>query len=191
MTEAPNVDELAHQFSDRFVGQPEWIVYAWGVLATAGVVPPDVDEMHSNLTDHLVTVAALAYLAEVINNEGAAQVPDITEGVFPVADIDLGRYAERQGVYKGSADDLRDRFIHFSTAAQVAETVRKHYFGQTGLFLIAVDVDMLGDALRWERSRNDELFPHLYGELDIGAVTAILDLRARSDGYHDIPELTP
>ena len=99
MTEAPNVDELAHQFSDRFVGQPEWIVYAWGVLATAGVVPPDVDEMHSNLTDHLVTVAALAYLAEVINNEGAAQVPDITEGVFPVADIDLGRYAERQGVY--------------------------------------------------------------------------------------------
>lgn len=99
MTEVPNVDELAHQFSDRFVGQPEWIVYAWGVLATAGVVPPDVDEMHSNLTDHLVTVAALAYLAEVINNEGAAQVPDITEGVFPVADIDLGRYAERQGVY--------------------------------------------------------------------------------------------
>ncbi len=78
MTEAPNVDELAHQFSDRFVGQPEWIVYAWGVLATAGVVPPDVDEMHSNLTDHLVTVAALAYLAEVINNEGAAQVPDIS-----------------------------------------------------------------------------------------------------------------
>ena len=40
-----------------------------------------------------------------------------------------------------------------------------------------------GNALRWERSRNDELFPHLYGELDLGAVTAILDMRARSDGY--------
>ena len=77
MTEAPNVDELAHQFSDRCVGQPEWIVYAWGVLATAGVVPPDVDEMHTNLADHLVTLAALAYLAEVINNnERAAQVPE-------------------------------------------------------------------------------------------------------------------
>ena len=85
----------------------------------------------------------------------------------------------------------RDGFIHFSTASQVAETARKHFFGQTGLFLIAVDADALGDALRWERSRNDELFPHLYGELDLGAVTAILDLRARSDGYHDIPELTP
>ena len=93
------------------------------------------------------------------------------------------REAERQGVYRGSADDLRDGFIHFSTASQVDETARKHFFGQTGLFLIAVDADALGDALRWEPSRNDELFPHLYGELDLGAVTAILDLRARSDGY--------
>ena len=61
----------------------------------------------------------------------------------------------------------------------------------TGLFLVAVDADALGDALRWEPSRNDELFPHLYGELDLGAVTAILDMRARSDGTHDIPELEP
>ena len=66
---------------------------------------------------------------------------------------------------------------------------RKHFFGQTGLFLIAVDADALGDALRWEPSRNDELFPHLYGELDLGAVTGVLNMRARSDGYHDIPEL--
>ncbi len=81
--------------------------------------------------------------------------------------------------------------IHFSTASQVAETARKHYFGQTGLFLVAVDADALGAALRWEPSRNDELFPHLYGELDLGAVTAVLDMRARSDGTHDIPELIP
>ena len=101
------------------------------------------------------------------------------------------REAERQGVYRGSADDISDGFIHFSVASQVAETAKKHFFGQTGLFLIAVDADALGDALRWERSRNGELFPHLYGELDIGAVTAILDMRAQSDGYHDIPELKP
>ena len=66
---------------------------------------------------------------------------------------------------------------------------RKHFVGQTGLFLIAVDADALGDALRWEPSRNDELFPHLYGELDLGAVTGVLEMHARSDGFHDIPEL--
>ena len=111
--------------------------------------------------------------------------------IYKISPASAWREAERQGVYRGSADDLRDGFIHFSTAAQLAETARKHYFGQTGLFLIAVDADVLGDALRWEPSRNDELFPHLYGALDLGAVTAILDLRARSDGYHDIPELKP
>ena len=73
----------------------------------------------------------------------------------------------------------------------MAETARKHFAGQTGLFLIAVDADALGDALRWERSRNDELFPHLYGELDLGAVTDVLDMPSRSDGTHDIPELAP
>ena len=94
-------------------------------------------------------------------------------------------------MYQGSADDLRDGFIHFSTASQVAETVQKHFFGQIALFLIEVDADVLGDALRWERSRNDELFPHLYGELDLGAVIGVRDLRTRSDGSHDIPELAP
>ena len=111
--------------------------------------------------------------------------------IYKITPASAWREAERQGAYRGSADDLRDGFIHFSTASQVAETARKHYFGQTGLFLVAVDADALGDALRWERSRNDELFPHLYGELDLGAVTAILDMRVRSDGHHDFPELIP
>lgn len=111
--------------------------------------------------------------------------------IYKICPASAWREAERQGVYRGSADDARDGFIHFSLATQVADTARKHFFGQTGLFLIEVDADALDGALRWERSRNDELFPHLYGELDLGAVTAVLDLRARSDGYHDIPELKP
>ena len=111
--------------------------------------------------------------------------------IYKICPASAWREAERQGVYRGSADDVRDGFIHFSVASQVAETARKHFFGQTGLFLIAVDADALGDALRWEPSRNNELFPHLYGELDLGAITGVLDMRARSDGTHDVPELQP
>ena len=109
--------------------------------------------------------------------------------IYKICPASAWREAERQGVYHGSPVDLRDGFIHFSTASQLAETARKHFFGQTGLFLIAVDADALGEALRWEPSRNDELFPHLYGELDLGAVADVLELRARPDGSHDIPEL--
>lgn len=109
--------------------------------------------------------------------------------IYKICPASAWREAERQGVYRGSGDDARDGFIHFSTAAQVSETARKHFFGQTGLFLIEVDADMLGKALRWERSRHGELFPHLYGELDLGAVKRVLNVQARSDGSHDIPEL--
>ena len=111
--------------------------------------------------------------------------------IYKICPASAWREAERQGVYHGSADDVRDGFIHFSSAAQVAETARKHFFGQTGLCVIAVNAAALGDSLRWEPSRDDELFPHLYGELDLGAVTAVLEMRARSDGTHDIPELKP
>ncbi len=111
--------------------------------------------------------------------------------IYKICPASAWREAERHGVFRGSADDLRDGFIHFSTASQVAETAKKHFAGQIGLFLIAVDADALGDALRWEPSRNEEMFPHLYGELDLGDVTGVFDLHTRSDGYHDIPELEP
>ena len=111
--------------------------------------------------------------------------------IYKICPASAWREAEREGIYRGSRDDARDGFIHLSTAAQVDGTARKHYFGQTGLFLIEVDGDALGPALRWERSRNDELFPHLYGELDLGAVRRVISMHARSDGTHDIPELKP
>ena len=123
--------------------------------------------------------------------QATSRTREYVRKIYKICPASAWREAERQGVYRGSADDIRDGFIHFSTASQVAGTAKKHFFGQTGLFLIEVDADALGEALRWERSRNDELFPHLYGELDLGAVTGVLDLRARSDGTHDIPELKP
>jgi uncharacterized protein (DUF952 family) len=111
--------------------------------------------------------------------------------IYKICSASAWREAERQGVYRGSADDLRDGFIHFSTAAQVPETARKHFLGQTALFLVEVEEAALGNSLRWERSRNEQLFPHLYGELDLGAVTAVHQIQARADGTHDIPELKP
>jgi uncharacterized protein (DUF952 family) len=86
--------------------------------------------------------------------------------------------AQRVGRYQGSALDLKDGFIHFSTAAQAAETARRHFAGQTGLVLVRLDADRLGAALKWEPSRGGDLFPHLYQPLDVAlaeAVTPIVD----------------
>lgn len=73
--------------------------------------------------------------------------------------------AVRIGTYRGSADDRRDGFIHFSTGEQLAETARRYFKDQTGLVLVAFDAACLADQLKWEPSRGGELFPHLYADL--------------------------
>ena len=101
------------------------------------------------------------------------------------------RAAEQAGAYRGSEADARDGFIHFSTAAQVAETATRHFAQQTDLMLVAVDGDALGAALKWERSRNNELFPHLYGPLPLAAVRWARPLPDEVDGLRAFPELEP
>lgn len=109
--------------------------------------------------------------------------------IYKICPAEAWRQAEASGVYRGSADDARDGFIHFSTASQVSGTAAKFFAGQAGLVLVAIPSDALGDALRWEPSRGGELFPHLYGELDAGVVLGVMDLPVRSDGSHEVPEL--
>lgn len=75
------------------------------------------------------------------------------------------RQLERDGETRGAPIDLADGFIHFSTAETVAETARLHFAGQDGLWLAAVAPDLLGGALKWERSRGGVAFPHLYRPL--------------------------
>ena len=75
------------------------------------------------------------------------------------------RAFEAAGETAGAPIDLTDGYIHFSTAAQVAETAAKHFAGEDGLWLLALEAETLGEALRWEPSRGGQLFPHLYRAL--------------------------
>jgi uncharacterized protein (DUF952 family) len=99
--------------------------------------------------------------------------------------------AERAGIYRGSDADIRDGFIHFSTAEQVAGTAAKHFADRTGLVLIAVDAGGLGAALKWEPSRGGDEFPHLYAALPLGAVRWARPLPDEVDRRRALPELTP
>lgn len=71
---------------------------------------------------------------------------------------------EAAGVFAGSADDLRDGFLHLSTDEQLEGTLARHFTGEAGL--VVAEVDVAGDAdLRWEVSRGGARFPHLYRAL--------------------------
>lgn len=79
---------------------------------------------------------------------------------------------EAEGLFAGSADDLRDGFIHLSTEDQLAGTLRKHFAGEAGLVVLRVGVEA-DPQLRWEESRGGALFPHLYRPLVRGDVLEI------------------
>ena len=80
---------------------------------------------------------------------------------------------DRDGVFAGSPDDVRDGFIHLSAEDQVAATRAKWFAGEDKLITVALDAAALGDALRWEASRGGALFPHLYRSLARGDVVAV------------------
>jgi len=111
--------------------------------------------------------------------------------IYKICRRALWRAAEAEGQFAGTADDLRDGFVHFSTAGQLAETVAKHFAHQTGLVLVAVDGDALGAFLKWEPSRGGALFPHLYGVLPLSAVRWARPLADEVAGRRDMPELEP
>jgi len=95
--------------------------------------------------------------------------------------------AESDGVFKGLKNDIEDGFIHFSTGMQLAETASRHFSGQKDLVVVAVDGERLGVALKWEPARLGDLFPHLFGPLDLAAVLWVDKLPLGTDGRHRFP----
>ncbi|WP_408591555.1 DUF952 domain-containing protein [Novosphingobium sp.] len=94
---------------------------------------------------------------------------------------------QADGVFKGAPVDLADGYIHLSTTEQVTETVDKHFAGQTDLHIVAVDLVVLGDAVRWEPSRGGQLFPHIYADLPLGACPAHSPLQRGACGTVILP----
>ena len=94
---------------------------------------------------------------------------------------------ERDGSFAGAPIDLADGYVHLSTAAQLTETVDKHFAGQDGLWVAAVDLAALGEAVRWEVSRGGARFPHLYAPLTLEVVLAYAPLTRGEDGTVALP----
>lgn len=108
--------------------------------------------------------------------------------VFKVLPRSAWDEACRVGAFAGSADDMRDGFIHLSASHQLAGTLAKHFRGQHDLVLISFAADVLGDALRWEVSRGGDEFPHLYAPLPTAAAGAVHALQLGIDDVPVLPE---
>ena len=108
--------------------------------------------------------------------------------IFKIVEQAAWKDACCTGTYFGSEDDKRDGFIHFSAAHQLSGTARKYFVGQNNLLLVAVRADTLGDALKWEPSRDGDLFPHLYAPLGTSCALYTRALMLGSDQVPILPQ---
>ena len=67
-------------------------------------------------------------------------------------------------LFRGNKLDINSGFIHLCTNQQIKETINK-YFKTEQTYIVKFKISDLEDSLRWEKSRNEEIFPHYYGTL--------------------------
>jgi uncharacterized protein (DUF952 family) len=89
--------------------------------------------------------------------------------------------AKNLGSYRGDTLDT-EGFIHCSTAAQLLGSANRFFQGQQDLVILVIDRDLVQPAVRDEGAEANNLFPHIYGELNIDAVVQSIDFAAQADG---------
>ena len=103
--------------------------------------------------------------------------------------------ARQSGQYRAESLDT-EGFIHCSTGSQVLPVVEKYYMGQPDLLLLVIDPDLLASELKWEPPSGGapppgvpegDLFPHIYGPINLNAVVKAMDLEANPDGNYNLP----
>jgi uncharacterized protein (DUF952 family) len=106
--------------------------------------------------------------------------------------------AAKQGLYH--ADSLStEGFIHCSKPSQIVDVANAFYRGQQGLVLLVIDLSKLKPALKWEppaepaptHARKGDLFPHVYGALNLDAVVGVLPFVPGADGAFSLPPELP
>jgi uncharacterized protein (DUF952 family) len=111
----------------------------------------------------------------------------MTDPVFHIAVA--AEWAEATIAYRPGRFD-EDGFIHCSTASQVMRVARARFRGRTDLVLLRIDPDLVDREVRFENLEGgEELYPHIYGELDLSAVTGIEPLTVGHDGEFVTPTL--
>jgi uncharacterized protein (DUF952 family) len=96
--------------------------------------------------------------------------------------------AQKSGAY--AANSLATQgFIHCSKVGQILRVANLFYAGQHGLVLLLIDPARLTSELRWEPGADlpTDLFPHLYGPLNLEAVVKVIDFEPDADGKFQLP----
>jgi len=94
--------------------------------------------------------------------------------IYKVLTCDQFCQFEKNRYYAGNEHDLRDGFIHMVSFKLLAKVIEKHYAGNKQVVILKFDEDDLGTDIKWEKTRDGELYPHLYSaQLDFSLIKFI------------------
>jgi len=94
--------------------------------------------------------------------------------------------AKESGEYRG--DTLAtEGFIHCSTPEQVVEVANLRFSGRQDLCLLVIDPKKVGPAILFEDGGNGRIYPHIYGPLNLSAVTAVIPFVPLASGTFELP----
>ena len=107
--------------------------------------------------------------------------------LFHIAHGEEWARAQLDGLY--STGSLRDQgYVHCSYPHQVIKVANMVYRGQRGLVLLHIDPDRLDSRVVGEYV-DGELYPHVYGPINLGAVVKAERLEPLEDGSFTHPDL--
>ena len=107
------------------------------------------------------------------------------EYIYKICSTKNWKIAKQIGAFKGFGIDLIDGYIHFSSKNQVKETAKLHFNGEKALLLLKVETKNL--EIKWEKSRNNQLFPHLHDELPLSEIVSVFELKLDENNNHLFP----
>ena len=108
------------------------------------------------------------------------------EDHWAIATVAETATAKNIGTYRSNTLDS-EGFIHCSTIAQVIGSANRFFKDQTDLVILKIDIDRVTPEIRYEGADANNLFPHIYGELNIDAVIGSIDLESNPDGSFTLP----
>lgn len=106
--------------------------------------------------------------------------------ILHITTPDAWTQANVEGRYR-SASLATEGFIHCSTLRQIAATANKHYAQRPGLLLLYIDESRLTAELRYEDLNVGDLFPHIYGPINLDAVIKVANYEPGEDGIFTPP----
>ena len=108
--------------------------------------------------------------------------------IFHITKREAWDSAKALGTYRTEMFPI-EGFIHCSTPNQVIQVANVRFRGQTGLVLLSIDANKVTPEIRYENLEGgQQLFPHIYGELNIDAVVHVTKFEPAADGYFTLPD---